>query len=410
MTIRNKQTAGMTWRRPYLRAFVLLLAGALAACGTVTPQPPSLSGGVRLARVAFSALPDAALSASGAALAAFGRSCAVLMKRPDNTPLSGAGYAGTVGDWRGVCAAAQDGGADFFITNFTPYEVFDSAGVVNDGLFTGYYEPEISGSRTRQGAFQTPVYGLPPDLVRADLGLFIPKLKGEHISGRLSGHALVPYADRAAIAAQGAAGAPVLLWTDDPIALFFLQIQGSGRVLFEDGSRARIAYAGENGQPYSAIGRVLISEGELTRENVSLQTIRAWLLAHPARARAVMETNKSYIFFRQTPLGDTTLGSAGALGAALTPMASLAIDPRVNALGAPFVVAADGPDPVHALMIAQDIGGAIRGPVRADIFFGFGPEAEQRAGVMKAPGRLFVLLPNALADRIGAGRTYQAGP
>ncbi len=288
----------------------------------------------------------------------------------------------------------------FFEQNFTPYAVQGDA-----ALFTGYYEPQIDGSRVRQGVFQTPVHGLPPDLVRADLGQFLPRLKGEHISGRVSGHALVPYADRAAIDAGGIA-APVLFYTDDAVALFFLQIQGSGRVVFTDGGSARIAYAGENGQPYTAIGRTLIQQNQLARENVSLQTIRAWLLAHPDRARAVMETDKSYIFFRETPLGDTALGSQGASGASLTPLASLAVDPRLHALGAPFYVAADGPDPVHGLMVAQDIGGAIRGPVRGDIFFGFGPEAEARAGAMKAGGALYLLLPNTLAARIGEGRTY----
>lgn len=384
--------------RPSALAFFLLLA--LAACAA--PKPPPQAG-LQLARMDFSALPGFG-GDSGAALAAFRRGCSALKAKPDDAPMGGAGYAGTIGDWRGVCAAAEHAGRDFFAANFTPYEVRGA-----DGLFTGYYEPEISGSRTRHGAFQTPVYGIPPDLVRADLGLFIPKLKGEHISGRVSGHALVPYPPRAEIDANGIANAPLLLWTDDPIALFFLQIQGSGRVVFDDGSQARIAYAGENGQPYNAIGRTLIADGELTRENVSLQSIRAWLLAHPDKARAVMETNRSYIFFREAPLGDTALGSPGALGVALTPLASLAVDPRLNALGAPFFVAAGGPDPVRGILIAQDVGGAIRGPVRGDIFFGFGTDAERRAGAMKAPGRLFVLLPKALAARIGDGGVYGAG-
>src|SRR5262249_40798817 len=142
-------------------------------------------------------------------------------------------------------------------------------------------------------AFQTPVYGLPPDLVRVDLGQFSAAGKGDHLAGRLQGQALVPYADRAAIDAGGLAGAPVLLYTDDAVALFFLQIQGSGRARLSDGSVVRLGYAGDNGQPYTAIGRVLIEQGELTRENVSLQSIRAWLAAHPDRARAVMETDKS---------------------------------------------------------------------------------------------------------------------
>jgi membrane-bound lytic murein transglycosylase A len=379
---------------------LLLLLLALAGCAAPRPQPPS-GPALALVRTDFSALPGFG-GDSRAALAAFRRSCAVLMARPDAAPMGGAGYAGTVGDWRGACAAAlrapaDQASGDFFAANFTPFEVLGG-----QGLFTGYYEPQINASRTRHGAFQTPVYGLPADLVRADLGQFMPGLKGEHISGRVEGHALLPYPDRAAIETGGIANAPVLLWTDDPVAFFFLQIQGSGRALFEDGTSARIAYAGENGRPYSAIGRVLIGDGELTRENVSLQSIRAWLLAHPDKARAVMQTNQSYIFFRETPLGDIALGPKGAQGVPLTPLASLAVDPRLNALGAPFFLAADGPDPVHGLLIAQDVGGAIRGPVRGDIFFGFGPDAERRAGAMKAPGRLFVLLPNALAARIGA--------
>ena len=321
--------------------------------------------------------------------------------------MSGAGYAGTVADWRTPCAAAQGNSQgearSFFEKNFTPYAVD------GDALFTGYYEPEIRGRRTRNGAFQTPVYGLPDDLVRADLGLFNPKLKGEHISGRLDGHRLAPYATRAEINAQINAKtppAPVLFYTDDPIALFFLQIQGSGRVVFDDGSNARIAYAGENGQPYTAIGRTLIADGSLTREEVSLQSIRAWLLAHPDRAQSVMDTNKSYIFFQERPVGDATLGSTGTLGAALTPMASIAVDARLHALGAPFYLAADGPDPLHGLLIAEDTGGAIRGAARADIFFGFGPEAEHRAGLMKAPGKFTLLLPNALAERLGTTKEF----
>ncbi len=373
----------------------------LAAAGCTAPTPPPAvqqQAGLRLTRVTFPSLPG--WNAPQAALDSFARSCAVLAAKPDTLAMGGAGYAGTVADWRGVCANARGDARVFFEQNFTPYAVQGDT-----ALFTGYYEPQIDGSRVRQGVFQTPVLGLPPDLVRADLGQFLPRLKGEHISGRVSGHALVPYADRAAIDAGGIA-APVLFYTDDAVALFFLQIQGSGRVVFTDGGSARIAYAGENGQPYTAIGRTLIQQNQLARENVSLQTIRAWLLAHPDRARAVMETDKSYIFFRETPLGDTALGSPGASGASLTPLASLAVDPRLHALGAPFYVAAEGPDPVHGLMVAQDIGGAIRGPVRGDIFFGFGPEAEARAGAMKAGGALYLLLPNMLAARIGEGRTY----
>lgn len=380
-------TFGSKWGA---RLWAGLMLAALAGCASPPSRPPAAEpASLRLTRVGFGDLPDWNAAAQGPALAAFRKSCAVLAARPDDAPMGL--YAGTVGDWRGACAGAD------FEKNFTPFAV--SAGSDSSGLFTGYYEAQIKASRTKHGAFQTPVYGLPSDLVRVDLGTFIPKLKGEHVSGKVSGHALVPYADRAAINARGVPTAPVLFYTDDAVAFFFLQIQGSGRVAFDNGDSARIAYAGENGQPYTAIGRTLIAQGALTRENVSLQTIRAWLLANPAKARAVMETNKSFIFFREAE-------GAGAQGTALTPLGSLAVDMRLHALGVPFYVAADGPDPVHGLMVAQDTGGAIRGAVRGDIFFGFGAQAEARAGAMKAPGRLFVLLPHAVAAKIGAEKDF----
>ena len=368
-------------------AALLLLVG----CASLPPTPPSQPAVLlKLTRAGFAELPQWSPQ-QDAARTAFRKSCAVLTGKPDSTPMGGVGYAGTVGDWRGVCAAPQT--PFFFEANFVPFTVSGS-----DGLFTGYYEGEIAASRTRHGVYQTPVHGLPDDLVRVELGTFIPKLKGEHVSGRVAGHALVPYADRADITAKGVQ-APVLFYAADPIAFFFVQIQGSARVHFDDGSQGRIAYAGENGQPYTAIGRTLIAQGELTRENVSLQSIRAWLLAHPDKAQALMNTNKSYIFFREAE-------GEGAQGTALTPLGSMAVDLRLHALGVPFFVAADGDDPVHAVLVAQDTGGAIRGPVRGDIFFGFGAEAEHRAGLMKAPGKLFVLLPKAVADRLGAGREF----
>jgi membrane-bound lytic murein transglycosylase A len=373
------------------------LLASLLGCTGPAPQP----AGLRLTQVRFSDLPQ--WNVSQAALASFQRSCAVLTAKPDSEAMGG--YAGTVGDWRAVCGGTNSEARNFFEQNFTPFAIGGG-----EALFTGYYEPEIRGRSRRQGAFQTPVYGLPSDLVRVDLGAFNAKFQGEHVSGKVQGHTLLPYADRAEIAAKGAPNAPVLFYTDDPIAFFFLQIQGSGRVVLDDGgptsTTARIAYAGENGQAYTAIGRSLIADGSLKREDVSLQSIRAWLKANPARAQSVMETNRSYIFFAQTPLDDGGLGPKGSLGVNLTPLASVAIDPRLNALGAPFYVAAEGGDSVHELAVAQDIGGAIRGPVRADIFFGFGPEAERRAGAMKGTGALYVLLPKALAAKIGDAKAY----
>jgi membrane-bound lytic murein transglycosylase A len=346
--------------------------------------------------VTFADLPGWGHTDADAALASFRRSCAALAGKQPGLAMA---YAGTVADWRSVCALAQTADGDagrFFEAQFTPYEVSGT------GLFTGYYEPQITGSRTRHDAFQAPVYGLPPDLVSVDLGRFIPKLKGEHVSGRLSGQMLVPYPDRAAIDAHGIDNGKILFWADDPVAVFFLQIQGSGRVRFDDGSTARVAFAGVNGRPYTAIGRALIEKGDLTRENVSLATIRGWLKANPRLAPGVMELDQSFVFFQEAPLGDGTLGSPGTQGAPLTPLASLAVDARIHPLGMPVYVAAGGPDPVSALMVAQDTGGAIRGAARGDIFFGFGADAERRAGGMKASGSLFVLVPNDVAARLGA--------
>ena len=358
---------------------------------------------MQLARATFADLPDWKAADAAMAMASFVRGCAVLASKPAQDVMGGKGYAGTVGDWLPACADANRGGDAriFFERNFTPYRIFDQG--KQTGLFTGYYEPQINASHTRQGAYQTPVYGLPPDLIRVDLGQFASRLTGEHVSGKLEGQRLVPYADRAAIDAHGIANAKILFWCDDPIALFFLQIQGSGRVRFAEGGNERIGYAGENGKPYTAIGKVLIAQGARARENVSLATIRDWLQKNPARAQAVMEADQSFIFFEEKPVGDPALGNAGTLGAALTPGASLAIDPRLNALGAPYYVEAA---PVRGLLIGEDTGGAIRGAVRGDVFFGFGGKAEEQAGSMKSDGALFVLLPKALAAKLGQQKDF----
>jgi membrane-bound lytic murein transglycosylase A len=395
------------------RVALLLLAVSLAACST-TPQKPAVPptqpvvpaapvAGLRLTRATFRDLPDFSATRFDAALAAFRRGCAVLAKKDATSAMGGAGYAGTVGDWLPLCDAATGDARAFFESRFTPFAI--SEGDKADGLFTGYYEPEIQASRTRGGIYQTPIYALPDDWVRFDLGQFDSRLAGQRVVAQVKDHTLTTYPDRAGIDAMPPKG-DVLLWAADPVAVFFLQIQGSGRARLPDGSYVRLAYAGANGQPYTAIGRTLINEGQLTREGVSLQSIRAWLLAHPDQARRVMETDKSYVFFARATIDDPALGSTGTLGVNLTPLASLAIDAKLNALGALYFVAADGPDPVHALMTGQDTGGAIKGAVRGDIFFGFGHEAEERAGHMNAPGRLFVLLPDALAEKIGAGRSF----
>ncbi len=329
--------------------------------------------------------------------------------------LGGAGYAGSVADWRAPCHAAQTAnGAEarsFFERWFLPLQI--GAGDVKDGLFTGYYEPQLSASRKRHGAFETPVYGVPNDLVSVDLGAFRPTLRGEHVAGKVESGRLVPYATRAQIDAAGLPNAHVLFYAADPVAVFFLHIQGSGRVRFDDGSWERVAYAAQNGQIYTPIGRSLRLNGALMPGNIAMQSIRAWLRANPAAARRVMETDASYVFFKEEPIGNPALGAKGAESVALTPGASLAVDPRLHALGVPFFVSTTLPDatPFQGLFVAQDIGGAIRGPVRGDIFFGFGTKAEKLAGSMSQKGQLFALLPKAVAARLKDTTDYPAsGP
>lgn len=395
----------MPRHRPHRLTFIVIAIAALFLIGAgvfwyLHPEP----GPLTLSRASFSDLKGWAESDPRPALAAFQRSCQALAAKPDNEAMGT--YGGTLADWRAPCTAAPKTASDkaraFFAIWFAPVAV--TAGRVEQGRFTGYYEPEIKGSRTRQGAFQVPVYGKPDDLIQVDLGAFRPTLAGERLAGRLDGLKLVPYASRADIAAHGLAHAAVLFYTDDKVELFFLHIQGSGRVTFPDGSTARVAYAAQNGQPYTAVGKTLIARG-VPKDGMSLQVIRAWLKAHPADADAVMNADASYVFFSEAPVGDPALGATGAEGVPLTPKASLAVDTRVHGLGTPFFVA--GPAPLGRLLVAQDIGGAIRGVIRGDVYFGYGKAAEAEAGTMNHKGRFYALLPKPVVERLARAGTLR---
>jgi membrane-bound lytic murein transglycosylase A len=399
-------------RRPVFLAFVLLLLIAGIIFGVWHSFAPPPAGTLSLTPVAFADLPGWNESDPRAALSAFRRSCQAFAHPPVARSLGGTGYAGAAADWEVVCAAIPSGfvaartARNYFESGFTPVAV--SAGDDADALFTGYYEPEIHVSRTRHGIYATPIYGLPDDLLSTDLGLFRSDLAGQHITGRIEGHTFVPYFTRAEIDANGIDRAPVLFYADDPAAVFFLHIQGSGRARVEHAGFVRLAYAGQNGRPYTSIGHTLIAEGAIDRDQMSMQAIRAWLRANPGDARRAMESDASYIFFKETSLGDTSLGSPGSEGIALTPEASIAVDTKLHPLGAPFYVAATAPDAdpsrpdqaFNRLLVAQDTGGAIKGAARADIFWGFGAAAESIAGRMKAKGHFFVLLPKPVAARI----------
>lgn len=384
----------MTPLRSAAAGFMFLLS-FLAACTPRPPAPP-LPDRLTLTPVSFAALPGWQQDDVAAALIAFGRSCALLAKRPPETSL---GLGGTVAEWRKPCAAAAtldsaDGAAArrFFETWFLPYKAGNNGQA--SGLFTGYYEPELHGSRRRGGAYATPLLRRPPDLVMVDLGQFRPAWRGERIAGRVVEGRLKPYESREQIE-RGALDRYHLdfLWVDDPVDAFFLHIQGSGRVRLADGSVVRIGYDGQNGQSYVAIGRRLIERGILTRDDVSMQAIRAWIKANPEAGKALMAENPSYVFFRELD-GE---GPIGAEGAVLTPGRSLAVDRDFVPLGVPvWLDVGEGPERLQRLMVAQDTGGAIRGPVRGDVFWGFGPEAEARAGTMKARGDDFLLLPKTV--------------
>ncbi len=305
-------------------------------------------------------------------------------------------------EWKSACSAARavaaaDGAAirSYFEAWFVP-NLIRAADGADSGLITGYYEAMLRGARKKGGAFQTPLYKVPDDLLTVDLASVYPELKGKRLRGRLAGKKVVPYSTRAEIAQAEMAGKE-LLWVDDPVEAFFLEVQGSGRIELADaGETVRVSYADQNGHPYKAIGRWLIDQGELTAEQATAQGIKAWIAANPGRRQELFNVNPSYVFFREERLPDPSIGPKGALGVPLTGGRSVAVDPAFLPLGAPVFLSTteSGSDvPMQRLVMAQDTGGAIRGAVRADFFFGFGYEAMEAAGRMKQRGQLWVLMP-----------------
>jgi membrane-bound lytic murein transglycosylase A len=357
---------------------------APAVVPPVTPPPAPL-----MTPVAFDAVPGWQQDDLRQAWPAFMASCKAL---------------GVRADWKPACTAARvvdanDGTAvrQYFESWFVPNQIRAADGS-DTGLITGYYEPMLHGVRKRQGAYQTPLYKVPDDLLTIDLASEYPTLKGMTLRGRLSGRKVVPYSTRAEIERVDLPGKE-LVWVNDPVEAFFLEVQGSGRVKLDDtGETIRIAYADQNGHPYKAIGRWLVQQGELTVEQASAQGIKAWIAAHPERRQQLFDVNPSYIFFREEKLPDPSVGPKGALGVPLTPARSVAVDPKFLPLGAPIFLSTTEPGsdaPMQRLVMGQDTGGAIRGEVRADFFFGFGDGAADKAGLMKQRGSLWVLMPQA---------------
>lgn len=382
-----------------------LLASAIAvfvaACTTVPPAPPAkppvapvppekpAEAPKELFRAAtFAAMPGWGRDNLREAWPAFVTSCEVLVRKSD---------------WKEPCqvAAGVDGASEtavrtFFESFFTPYQVFNQDGS-DTGLVTGYYEPLLRGARKRGGAFQIPLHRAPDDLLTVDLSSVYPELKNMRLRGRVVGNKVVPYPTRGEMMQSNALAGKEIVWVDDAVEAFFLQVQGSGRVQLADTKETiRIAYADQNGHPYKSIGRYLVDKGEMTLDQASAQSIKAWFASNPARQQELLSANPSYVFFREEKLADPKKGPKGALGVPLTPQRSIAVDPQFIPLGVPVFLATTQPGkeiPLQRLMMAQDTGGAIRNPVRADFFWGFGGDAGEKAGKMKQRGQMWVLLP-----------------
>ena len=369
-----------------------------------TPPPPvpgpvpTVSPRAEFLRVAWSAVPGWSTDAVDAAWPAFVIGCRALLANAKTQPL-----------WQSACAAAGAIGTantaavrTFFETHFSPYRVAAADG--NDvGLVTGYYEPLMAGSRTRTAGFGVPLHAPPDDLLTVDLTELFPELKDKRVRGRVEGRKVVPYWPRADIEKGAAPVADkVLVYVADPVEAFFLEIQGSGRIELADGAVMRVNYADQNGHPYRSIGRVLIDRGDLPLSRASMQGIRAWGEANPDQLRALLDENPSYVFFREVAapapgtLDAQIDGPIGTLGVPLLAQRTIAVDARVIPLGAPIFLATTMPlsaTPLARLTLAQDTGGAIRGAVRADYFWGFGPNAGREAGRMRQDGRMWLLWP-----------------
>jgi membrane-bound lytic murein transglycosylase A len=411
---------------------------ALAACTGVTTPPaphsgnsvpntpatPSSIGNVRYVPVPLAELPEWSTQSPAASLSAFQQSCRTLAGQSGWTLPCMAG---------GIVDEHDDASIrSFFEEHFDAWRLED--GGRDNGLITGYYEPMLNGSRQQSARTPYPLYGIPSDLVSVDVSaadrarsqlvvrragvrwqvvagksapdagefLLVPgdfpvDPHGGKFKARVEGNRLLPYYTRAELEAGRLSKAPVLAWVDDATELFFLQIQGSGRIRLDDGSFLHVNAAENNGQPYQSIGSWLVGQGKLSAGQTNMQGIQAWLRTHPEERVALFNRNPRYIFFRPvTKPGDGPLGS---LGVSLTGGYSLAVDPRYIPLGAPVYLSTTWPKsntPLNRLMLAQDTGSAIKGAIRADFFWGYGFEAGQQAGSMKQQGRLWLLLPKGV--------------
>jgi membrane-bound lytic murein transglycosylase A len=376
---------------PALRVALLVVLAITAGCGTTRRGTTETTAPVaRFESVKWSKLPGWKADDALAAWPAIVSTCSVLGPRPA---------------WSSFCAAVMSASPTdaafvrgFLEQQLTPYRIERVTGRKHDthGLVTGYYEPLLHGARERSEVFATPLYRPPEDLLIVDLASVIPELKGKRVRGRLEGNKVVPYYSRAASReAPGLAGHEIV-WIDNALEAFMLEVQGSGRVQLATGETIRLQYADQNGHPYRSIGRYLADQGVMTIDQVNMPAIRTWLAANPTRVNEVLDSNPSVVFFNEAPLADPSIGPKGAQGMPLTPGRSIAVDPKFLPLGAPMFLSTTQPGSdlsLQRLVIAQDTGGAIRGPVRADLFFGFGSDAGLQAGMMKNDLEMWLLWP-----------------
>ena len=377
-----------------------IASGAPIAPLPTVPPPANAASAMQAGIIAGPAVETLPISqpVAAAALAAFKMSCPSLLRRIDTTGLTRGD------DWRPACAAAATAQPEdaprFFATWFETVQVGDGK-----AFATGYFEPEIEGSLHEQPGY-APIYARPRDLVDVDLGLFSKDLTGKRIRGRVDGTAFVPYFDRTEIEQGALAGrSEVLGWARDPVELFFLQVQGSGRLRLPDGRVIRLGYDSQNGRDYTGIGALMRQRGLLQPGQSSMQGIVQWLHDHPEEGRALMRENKSFVFFKEL----TGPGPLGALGLPVAGEVSAAADPRFVPLGAPVFLSLDRPE-ASGLWVAQDTGGAIKGANRFDTFWGAGDRAREVAGGMSARGAAFLLLPKGTLARFRTAQPQSAPP
>lgn len=385
----------------YKKIMCIVSALLVLAVSAVFYNRHATSTNLQLVETTFDHLPAWKKDDQSQALLAFQHSCRKMVRR--NNPaafFSSFVEGGKVSDWQTICVAALQltkpdtlQARQFFQTWFVPYKVIDP--LHSQGLFTGYYLPLLHASLTQDKHYSVPIYGLPNDLVKVDLTAFSDEWAGKKMVGQLKNQILLPYPDRAAITGGAISHhAPVLLWGENAADVFFAQIQGSALVELPDHQQRLIGYAGDNGRVYTPIGKVLIDNKAIPRNEMSMQTIRAWLAQHPLQINTILNNNASYVFFKLL----TTNAPLGTQHVPLTPQRSLAVDTRYIPLGAPLWLDTLLPPTAdkiayQRLVIAQDTGGAIRGMIRGDIYWGAGDRAAFTAGHMNSPGQYWILLP-----------------